>query len=293
MPMCRREPPTEIVPLIINFGSPFRLVRSGRPVALGRRTAVSRPARTISTCSSGPPDRPAGLQVNLSILGARLFLGRPLKRPDRTAPLSSKTSSARDASRLASMRSMRRRHGKRGSQFSIASLARVSERADPAGGGAVRLASSRRQRRPRQHRRDRRRDRLQPAAPDRPVPRGDWPVAEDARARAAVRARRSHHQAPAAPTAWPTSPSTAATTTRPISRATSTPLPGSRRPSRSPASFPTAAASRPTGKFRPRRARPRPLGCPMEATHDTEYFSRLPLSRRSRGDRLAGAHVRI
>ena len=31
-PLCRREPPTEIVPVIINFGAPFRLFDQADPL---------------------------------------------------------------------------------------------------------------------------------------------------------------------------------------------------------------------------------------------------------------------
>ena len=97
-PLCRREPPTEIVPVIINFGAPFRLfdqVDPSRWTAYGSFTTGAYDSYVL-VGSTGPS---AGLQVNLSILGARLFLGRPLSDLTNRA-VALEDLFGRDASRL-------------------------------------------------------------------------------------------------------------------------------------------------------------------------------------------------
>jgi AraC-like DNA-binding protein len=77
-PLVRREPPTEDVPVIINFGAPVRLYDQqdqSRWTDYGSFTTGAYDTFVL-VGSTGPS---AGLQVNLSILGARLFLGRPLR----------------------------------------------------------------------------------------------------------------------------------------------------------------------------------------------------------------------
>jgi len=78
VPICRREVPTEIIPLIINFGAPVRLFDVRDPSRWNDFGSFTTGAYDtyVLVGSNGPS---GGLQVNLSILGARLFLGQPLK----------------------------------------------------------------------------------------------------------------------------------------------------------------------------------------------------------------------
>jgi AraC-like DNA-binding protein len=76
-PLCRRELPTEDVPVIINFGAPVRLfdpIDSSRWTDFDSFTTGAFDSYVL-VGSAGPS---GGLQVNLSIMGARLFLNRPL-----------------------------------------------------------------------------------------------------------------------------------------------------------------------------------------------------------------------
>jgi AraC-like DNA-binding protein len=77
-PLCRRELPTEIAPLIINFGAPFRLFDSTNPSAsVELRSFVTGAFDTYALVES--TGAYACVQVNFTILGARLFLQQPLK----------------------------------------------------------------------------------------------------------------------------------------------------------------------------------------------------------------------
>jgi AraC-like DNA-binding protein len=76
-PVVRREVPTDLVPLIINFGSPVEI----------RDPAEGAVWHSYDSFTTGVYDRfvlvrtigaAGGVQVNLTILGARLILGRPL-----------------------------------------------------------------------------------------------------------------------------------------------------------------------------------------------------------------------
>ncbi len=78
VPLCRRELPTEEAPLIINFGAPFRLFAPG-----GRRRA-----RDIASFVTGAYDTyqiveslgaSNGVQINFTLLGIRLLVGRPIE----------------------------------------------------------------------------------------------------------------------------------------------------------------------------------------------------------------------
>jgi AraC-like DNA-binding protein len=79
-PVCRREPPSEIVPVIINFGAPIRVFASSDAANPEQWTDygsfTTGPFDTFALVGSAGPS--GGLQVNLTILGARMFLGLPL-----------------------------------------------------------------------------------------------------------------------------------------------------------------------------------------------------------------------
>lgn len=77
-PICRREPPTEIIPVIINFGAPVRIFDAADPSRFTDYDSFTTgPHDTyVLVRTSGPS---GGIQVNLTILGARLFLGQPLQ----------------------------------------------------------------------------------------------------------------------------------------------------------------------------------------------------------------------
>jgi AraC-like DNA-binding protein len=76
-PLSRRELPTEIIPLIINFGAPVRIFDANRsPGWTNFDSFTTGPFDTFVVVGSAGPS--GGIQVNLTILGARLFLGQPL-----------------------------------------------------------------------------------------------------------------------------------------------------------------------------------------------------------------------
>jgi AraC-like DNA-binding protein len=77
-PLCRRELPTEEVPLIINFGAPFHLFTPGG----------TRRDRDLASFVTGAYDTyqlvesagaSSGVQVNFTLLGLRLLIGRPMQ----------------------------------------------------------------------------------------------------------------------------------------------------------------------------------------------------------------------
>jgi len=76
-PLSRRELPTEIIPLIINFGAPVRIFDPNHPARwTDFDSFTTGPYDTFVLVGSSGPS--GGIQVNLTILGARLFFGRPL-----------------------------------------------------------------------------------------------------------------------------------------------------------------------------------------------------------------------
>ena len=77
-PLCRRECPTEEAPLIINFGAPFHLFAPGG----------CRPGRDVASFVTGAYDTyqlveshgaSNGVQINFTLLGLRLLVGRPIE----------------------------------------------------------------------------------------------------------------------------------------------------------------------------------------------------------------------
>ncbi len=86
-PLCRRELPTEIIPVIINFGAPVRIFERDNPSRWTDYSSFTTGAYDtyVLVGSAGPS---GGLQINFTILGARLFLGRPLADlTNRVVPL--------------------------------------------------------------------------------------------------------------------------------------------------------------------------------------------------------------
>jgi AraC-like DNA-binding protein len=73
----RRELPTEIAPVILNFGAPFRLFDSRNPAAFVEMRSFATGAFDTYALV-GTTGRYTCVQVNFTILGARLFLQQPL-----------------------------------------------------------------------------------------------------------------------------------------------------------------------------------------------------------------------
>jgi AraC-like DNA-binding protein len=76
-PLYRRELPTAEVPLIINFGEPIRLFDVAdrtRSTELGSFVAGAYDSHVIVEANGSQ----GGMQIDFTILGMRLFLGRPL-----------------------------------------------------------------------------------------------------------------------------------------------------------------------------------------------------------------------
>ncbi len=75
--VCRREPPGDLIPVIINFGSPVRIYGNAAQTIwqdFGSFTTGLFDTYALVRTSAGS----GGLQINLTIAGARLVLGRPL-----------------------------------------------------------------------------------------------------------------------------------------------------------------------------------------------------------------------
>jgi AraC-like DNA-binding protein len=77
-PLVRRELPTEIAPVIFSFGAPFRVFDAADPARfVDRGSFATGPFdRFVLVGSTGSY---SCVQVNFTILGARLFLGVPLR----------------------------------------------------------------------------------------------------------------------------------------------------------------------------------------------------------------------
>jgi AraC-like DNA-binding protein len=77
VPMCRREPPTDIIPLMINFGAPVRIFDPLDPARWTDFDSFTTGSfDTFALVGSSGPS--GGIQVNLTILGARVVFNRPL-----------------------------------------------------------------------------------------------------------------------------------------------------------------------------------------------------------------------
>lgn len=77
-PLRRRELPTDEAPLIINFGSPFRLFAPGGvSVAFDRTSFVTGAYDTYQIVESVGETQ--GIQINFTLLGMRLLVGRPIE----------------------------------------------------------------------------------------------------------------------------------------------------------------------------------------------------------------------
>lgn len=76
-PLCRRELPTDEIPVIISFGAPIRVYDAGDSHRFHNLGSFATGAYEtyVRVLSSGPC---GGIQINFTILGARLFLARPL-----------------------------------------------------------------------------------------------------------------------------------------------------------------------------------------------------------------------
>jgi AraC-like DNA-binding protein len=77
-PIHRRELPTEIIPVIVNFGDPIRIFDLAAPDRWTDHDSFSTGAYDTHVIV-GSAGATGGLQINFTILGARLFFGRPLR----------------------------------------------------------------------------------------------------------------------------------------------------------------------------------------------------------------------
>lgn len=78
VPLCRRELPTDVAPLIVNFGDAFQLFAPGtarRSSAL--RSFITGAYDTFQLVESAGSS--GGVQVNFTLLGIRLLIGRPIE----------------------------------------------------------------------------------------------------------------------------------------------------------------------------------------------------------------------
>src|SRR5260370_11920051 len=87
IPICRREVPTEVAPLVINFGAPSRFFDPRDPESWADYGSFASGPHdsSVLVASTGPPNC---LQINFTLLGFRPFPGRPLvKLTNRPGPL--------------------------------------------------------------------------------------------------------------------------------------------------------------------------------------------------------------
>ena len=76
-PLCRRELPSDIAPVIINFGAPFRLYENADPSRFVEMGSFATGAFDTYVLV-GTTGAYSCVQINFTVLGARLFLQRPL-----------------------------------------------------------------------------------------------------------------------------------------------------------------------------------------------------------------------
>ena len=76
-PLCRRELPSDIAPVIINFGAPFRLFDTSDPARYVEMRSFATGAFDTYVLV-GTTGAYSCIQINFTVLGARLFLQRPL-----------------------------------------------------------------------------------------------------------------------------------------------------------------------------------------------------------------------
>jgi AraC-like DNA-binding protein len=76
-PLWRRELPSAIAPVIINFGAPFRMRQSSEAPLIELRSFVT--GAFDSFVLVGSTGAYSCVQINFTVLGARLFLQQPLK----------------------------------------------------------------------------------------------------------------------------------------------------------------------------------------------------------------------
>jgi len=77
-PVHRRELPTEIIPVIVNFAGPIRVFDANHSGRWTDHDSFSTGAYDTHVIV-GSAGTTGGLQINFTILGARLFFGRPLR----------------------------------------------------------------------------------------------------------------------------------------------------------------------------------------------------------------------
>lgn len=78
VPLCRRELPTEVAPLILNFGDPFQLFAPGTTTrSTAMRSFITGAYDTFQLVESAGSS--GGVQVNLTLLGIRMLVGRPIE----------------------------------------------------------------------------------------------------------------------------------------------------------------------------------------------------------------------